>query len=358
MEKINTRHAISIGVIFSIGSLIISLGMNNTATWQTLITSFLLSLLLLIVYQNLLIKYPNLNLFEIIKLKYNNLFGNLLILIYVLLLTYNGVVIIYSFIDFITTINQSDFLSKELIMLINILLIRYVLKNSLLNMARFSQVVFILIITMIILLFIAGIGDIDFSNLLPLIFKNTENKTNILNLIVQPFLELTLLYNVFCKIKTKEKYKKNIFLIVSVISLIVLLVISIESIGLLGDDYYAYLNYPYYSAMSCINMSKIVIKIESLSLIVVYFSSFIKLVFIVYNAILGINIILNNKKNYYFPYLMFLHVLSLIMFDNIYEMMEIKCYYSLIFFTFIILIPILINMKNDKIDNKNIMQYT
>ena len=266
--------------------------------------------------------------------------------------------LLYSFIDFITTINQSDFLSKELIMLINILLIGYVLKNSLLNMARFSQVVFILIITLIILLFIAGIGDIDFSNLLPLISKNTENKTNILNLIVQPFLELTLLYNVFCKIKTKEKYKKNIFLIVSVISLIVLLVISIESIGLLGDDYYAYLNYPYYSAMSCINMSKIVIKIESLSLIVVYFSSFIKLVFIVYNAILGINIILNNKKNYYFPYLMFIHVLSLIMFDNIYEMMEIKCYYSLIFFTFIILIPILINMKNDKIDNKNIMQYT
>ena len=47
MEKINARHAISIGVLFSIGSLIISLGMNNTATWQTLITSFLLSLLLL-----------------------------------------------------------------------------------------------------------------------------------------------------------------------------------------------------------------------------------------------------------------------------------------------------------------------
>ena len=63
------------------------------------------------------------NIFEIIKNKYNNIFGNILISIYLLLLIYNSITIIYSFIDFITTINQSDFLSKELIMLINTLLI-------------------------------------------------------------------------------------------------------------------------------------------------------------------------------------------------------------------------------------------
>ena len=101
---------------------------------------------------------------------------------------------------------------------------------------------------------------------------------NTLNLLVQPFIELTLLYNIFCKLKINQKSKKHIFLIVSFITLIILLIITIESIGLLGDEYYSFLNFPYYSAISCINMNKIVIKIESLSLIIFYFTSFIKFV--------------------------------------------------------------------------------
>ena len=243
MEKISLRHAISIGVLFSLGSLIISLGMNTSLTWQTLIICFVISVLILLIYQNLLNKYPNLTLFEIIKQKYNNLLGNTIIIIYLLLLTYSSVSIIYFFIDFITTINQADFLSKELIMLINLLLIGYVLKTTLINIARFSQCCFITVIFMIIILFIVGIDDIDYSNLLPVVTKN-NNFNNILNILVQPFLEMTLLYNVFCKLKINQKSKKYIFIIISFITLLVLLIITIESIGMLGNKYYTFLNYP------------------------------------------------------------------------------------------------------------------
>ena len=147
-------------------------------------------------------------------------------------------------------------------------------------------------------------------------------------------------------------------MIVGFMSLVLLLVVSIESIGLLGKEYYSFLNYPYYSAMACINLNKIVIKIESMALIIFYFSSFIKLVFIVYNVILGFNNICKIKKKYYYPYLMLIHVLSLIFFDNIYEMMKLKYYYSIFLFIFVLLIPILINIRNNENDNKNITQYT
>ncbi len=354
MEKISLRHAISIGVLFSLGSLIISLGMNNTYTWQMLIISFVLAILVLIMYQKLLNKYPNLNLFEIIKLKYNNIIGNIIIILYLFMLTYNSVVIIYSFIDFITTINQSDFLSKELIMLINMLLLGYVLKTTLINIARFSQCCFVTIIFMIIILFIAGMSDIEFNNLLPIVTKNIDFN-NTLNLLVQPFIELTLLYNIFCKLKINQKSKKYVFLIVSFITLIILLIITIESIGLLGDEYYSFLNFPYYSAISCINMNKIVIKIESLCLIIFYFTSFIKLIFTIYNFVLGFNLITNTKKKYYFPYILFIHVLSFIMFDNIYELMELKKYYTFIFFVLSLFVPFLINIKKNNSENKNIM---
>ena len=80
-------------------------------------------------------------------------------------------------------LNQSDFLSKEIIMLINLLLLGYVLKSSLINIARFSQCCFIIVIFMIVMLFIVGISDIDYKNLLPLKVigdkKNTINFTKI-----------------------------------------------------------------------------------------------------------------------------------------------------------------------------------
>jgi hypothetical protein len=207
---------------------------------------------------------------------------------------------------------------------------------------------------MIIILFIAGMSDIEFNNLLPIVTKNIDFN-NTLNLLVQPFIELTLLYNIFCKLKINQKSKKYVFLIVSFITLIILLIITIESIGLLGDEYYSFLNFPYYSAISCINMNKIVIKIESLSLIIFYFTSFIKLIFTIYNFVLGFNLITNTKKKYYFPYILFIHVLSFIMFDNIYELMELKKYYTFIFFVLSLFVPFLINIKKNNSENKNIM---
>jgi len=64
------------------------------------------------------------------------------------------------------------------------------------------------------------------------------------------------------------------------------------------------------------------------------------------------------RCEYYYPYLMLIHVLSLIFFDNIYEMMKLKYYYSIFLFIFVLLIPILINIRNNENDHKNITQYT
>ena len=47
MGKLKNRHVISIGVLFSLGSIIINMGFNNEYIIQSLIVSFLLSLLVL-----------------------------------------------------------------------------------------------------------------------------------------------------------------------------------------------------------------------------------------------------------------------------------------------------------------------
>ena len=94
------------------------------------------------------------SLFSIIKTKYNNLIGNIIIIIYSIFLLINGVQIIYSFLDFITSINQLDYESKTFIMFLNFLLLVYILNNSLNNLSRFTQIIFVLSSTMIFLLFV------------------------------------------------------------------------------------------------------------------------------------------------------------------------------------------------------------
>lgn len=345
MEQIKVRHIISISVLFSIGNLIISLGNDNKHLWQTLIISYCLSVLILILYQKLLVKYPNMNLFEIIEYKYNNIFGKIIIMLYLIMLFYNSICIVFGFIDFISTINQYDFLSKELIMLINFVLIGYVLKSGLSVICRFAQTTFVIVLVLLSILFIVGIKDIDASNLLPLLPLNKNNTMfQSYNLLINPFLELTILFNVFCKLKN-NKLKNKLYYISSSVSLLVLFIISIQIQGILGSEYSAYLNYPYYTAISCINMSKIVIKIESLSLLVVYLCAFTKFIFIVYTLILGFNSLNHTKKRYYYPILLLIHILSLVVFDNISELNTLKLYYNLLFFIIVLLIPILINSK-------------
>lgn len=348
MNKIKSRHAISIGILFSLGSIVINMGFNNEYLIQSLIISFLVSSIIIYFYQVLLNKYPNKNLFQIINEKQNNILGKILIIFLLIILLINSVQIIYSFIDFISTINQLDFLSKNMIMLLNFILLGYILKNTLINLSRFSQVIFVLTSLMIVLLFIVGIKDMEFINLLPLYsFQKNDIFNNMNILVVQPFLEITLLFNVFSKMEN-TKIKKNIFIITSGLSLLLLLLISIESITLLGDNYTGFLNFPYYVAISCINMSKLVIRIESLSLVVFYFSSFVKLLFIINSFMLGFNTLTNTKRKYNYPILLLSHVLSLIMFDNLGELKQFMNYYSLSFIIISILIPFFIFIKKDK----------
>lgn len=348
METIKFRHILSIGVLFSIGNFIIYLGNNNLFVWQTLIIAFILSIIILFLYQKLLYKYPNNNLFEIIKNKYNNIFGNILIILYLVFLLYNLSSAVFSFVDFISTVNQSDFVSKEIIMLLHFILICYVLKNSLITLGKFSQVIFVITLSMILILYILGIKDINFLNNFPITFPNFLINHNTLDYLIQPFLETTILFNVICKMK-QTKIKNYIFIIINLFSLLILLIISTEIVGLLGKNYTSYLNYPYYTSISCINMSKIVIKIESLSLLIVYFTGFIKFVFVAYSFLLGINTIFKYQKLAFTPLILMINIFGMVIFNNVKEMNIVKYYYNIYALIIITMLPILLIRNNIKV---------
>lgn len=345
MEEIKKRHIIAIGSLFSLGTTAINIVSNMSYYWQSLLLAFLISFIIYLFYFKLLKQYPGMNMFEIIKQKYNNLLGKILIIILLLILLYQGTKVVFLFIDFITTINQLDFISKNIIMLINFILLGYVLKNSLFKICRFTQMVFISVIIMIFLLLILGLEDINYSNLLPLypIHENEFLKSFSI-ILVQPFCEITILFNVICKMKNLKE-KEYIFYKVGLISFLLILVITIETVGILGYDYSIILNYPYYSAIASINMNKLVIRIESLSLMIIYFSAFVKLLFIVYTLVEGMNVYSNSKKKYYYPILLLIHVLSLIIYSNEGQVKEFVYYNSIFLLIITILLPIILRKK-------------
>lgn len=348
METVKKRHAMAIGGLFALGTTTILIVSNNHHSWQALAVAYAFSFIVFGFYNKLLDNYPDMNIFEIIKSKYNNILGKVLTTIILLILLYQGTKIVYMFIDFITTINQLDFISKNIIMLINFILLGYVLKNNLLKICRFAQIIFISVVIIIGLLFLLGLEDINFENLLP-IYPVYENKffKSVITLLVEPFCEMTVLFNVFCKVK-KEKDKKNIFNKAATVSLILIMIIVIEVVGILGYDYSLILNYPYYSAIASVNMNKIVIRVESLSLIIIYFSAFVKLIFIVYSILEGFNILANVKKRYCYPFLLLIHMLSFVIYDNIGQLKQYTFCYSLILLLINVLLPISLLKKPEK----------
>ena len=152
--------------------------------------------------------------------------------------------------------------------------------------------------------------------------------------------------------------KKYIFYIINILSMLFIIWMCIEVIGILGSDYSCYLNYPYYVAISCINVSKIVIRIESLSFIIYYFCCFVKLVFIVYNLVIAFNTLTNSRRKHYQPFLLIMHILSLIIFDNFSEMKTFMIYYSLVYIIFSICLVFFLFIKKDKKqENINIINH-
>lgn len=345
MDNVRFRHVISIGILYTLGTVLISIASRGYHAWQGLLWAFVFAIPIYHLYNKLLKQFPNKNLFEIIECSFGKIISKIVIIMYIFFLWYKAGRIIFSYMDLIITTNQLAFEYKQLMLLLNLILLGYILKNGLNNIARLSQICFIIIIILISLLFIVGIGNMDLSNILPIYpIVYSDFQKNIFYFFIQPFMELTIIFNFICKIKNYSEQKKVLF-VVAFVSMVIILVIIIQTICILGKDYTLILNYPYYSCIATINVNKLIARFETISIIIFYICASIKVIVLLYCMELAISTLFHKQSNdqKYYYYIIFMStVLSFILYDNITQLRKMTIYYCIIAIVMHIIIPIFI----------------
>lgn len=278
MGKINNLQFSSIFIMLILGSFFNINSFNVTNQLNSfifvIILVFILGLLLIYLFNYILSFRKNLTLSNKIKLLFNNnlsLFLNsILVLCYFILLIYN----FYNLNHFI----KLTFLDNTPLYIIGLsitICIIYINIKGLEVLSRVSFILLIISITLMIIPFISLFNLIDFSNFLPINIKNIYSDS--LNLIItnltQFFILLLIPKN---KIINNKKTSKYIY-ISYLITFIIILTMFIYIIGILGVNLPKLYEYPLYNIYKRINIFNFINRIENILIIKWIFESFILL---------------------------------------------------------------------------------
>ena len=355
-----TRQALSISILFMMGTSIISIGNYGYHAWQAMIVSFFLCIPFFFLIDYLMRSHPGKSLFEIICSSFFKPIAKIILMLYILYILYVSGRIVFRYVEFVTTIRLVD--KAQVPLLLSIIAVSIVLlKSSVRTFARFGQVAFILSTISIISFIIIGLEDVNLSYLLPLYpYHEKDFIKNIFLFIIRPFGEGVILINVLCQTED-TKYKRHIFFMAMLFSFLILLLVTIRTISVLGDDFVLQINYPLYTSVGIINFMDFLVRIESLSVIIFFFAILIKLVICLYSIKIGIEQLFNIKETNVLSFpITFLNVaLSQVLYQNITEFIQFYPIYAMVSVLFIHVIPIILCIitfiKQKKIKKKNII---
>ena len=162
-----TRQALSISILFMMGTSIISIGNYGYHAWQAMIVSFFLCIPFFFLIDYLMRSHPGKSLFEIICSSFFKPIAKIILMLYILYILYVSGRIVFRYVEFVTTIRLVD--KAQIPLLLSIIAVSIVLlKSSVRTFARFGQVAFILSTISIISFIIIGLEDVNLSYLLPL----------------------------------------------------------------------------------------------------------------------------------------------------------------------------------------------
>jgi spore germination protein KB len=284
-----------------------------------MITGFIVTVPLGIVYSSILKRFPGKNLIQINKQVYGRLLGNFISIIYtmyfLLIVPYN----IRFAVDFLNI-----FIFPETPMIVFTILFTFIcswaVREGIEVIARCSPILVTISIIVTIITIMLLSRDMKFSNFLPAFQLKTMELiqgTHIMQAI--PFGEILVFSMINCNLKNAEAIKKNILIGLS-ISAFYTLSIAIRSgavFGMLSVNQVS----TAYQALELINLGHILTRLESLTTLVLLITIFVKTCIFFYATVLSIAELLKlaSYKVLVTPLGIIFICLSVIVFENVLE---------------------------------------
>lgn len=318
------------------------IGITKKDTWLVLIIGFIIISLMLLVYTSLSNKYPRKNLIEINEILFGKYFGKVMSILYIYFFWF----LIPANVRFI-----SDFFSTYLfpqietsVFVIAIILISiYTVKKGIEVIARTGFILSTLSIITAIFITIFTIGNIRFSNFLPVFQLNFKEFIQGINLMVCiPFGEIIVFLMIFPYVDDLNQVKKSAFLGLSFGSLYFLIII-LRNTAVLGNIASIHV-LPSYQVARLINIGEAITRVEVLIAVTLLFNVFLKVCIYYYATVLSIAQIFNLQS--YKPLIIPVGIISLILSISMYNSPVEEFYaaaniYPIYSIPFIILFPII-----------------
>jgi len=238
MEQLTERQALSITILFIVGSSIVA-GVAKSAkenAWLSLVIAAIVCVPIFIIYIRLLNAYENKNIFEICEIVFGRILGKILIVILIVDIIYNAAIILRVLAEFIYTTGLNE-TSRMLIITLIISLSVFIVKKGILVYGRWNTIFLVVTITVVMFTSILLFPSSDFNLLRPIMYDGFEPvKKGAISTLAVPMSQVGILLGMTNCINPKAS-KKKILLLGLLFSTIILLVIIIGDISIIGGNY-------------------------------------------------------------------------------------------------------------------------
>lgn len=297
-ENLKTSQFTFLIISFIMGStLLITMidGIASQDTWIVVILGFAVSIPFLLIYSHLAKRFPGKNLIQMNDIIFGKAIGKIISLVYVtcffLVLTFN----ISDVSSFYTGYVMPD-TPKMVFIVIFTLVCAFAVQRGVAAIAKVSLLTTVLTIGAVILTTLMLIGNMDFSNFLPVLDEPVIRYVQATQITVEiPYLEVVSLLMVAPLIKDNRKLTRSWILGVAVAALLFLTIVVRDTAvlggasGILGDNSF--------EAIRLIDIEGFLTRIELLIALNYTTSLFIKNSVLYYATLSGISQLLGIERN-------------------------------------------------------------
>lgn len=345
-EIIANRQAGAVVSMFIMGSTLI-LGVGSKAgqdIWLVIILAGIAVMPLLAIYARILALFPGHNLYQILSILFGPVAGRALSLLYIWYAYSLGALVMRNFQEFINIVSFPETPIFVPIMMMGLVCI-WAVKEGIEVLGRMSQLMFILLAFIMIVVIALSMKDADIDNMRPVACSGFQAiMRSTYNVLAFPLAETVL----FMTVLNLDKERNNsyyIYFLGILFGLILILLASVRNMLVLGSEITENVHFPPYVAVTIINIGSFLQRIEITVSVVFLFTGFIKISICLMSACKGIDCLLGlgGYRQIVAPVGLLLMITACFIFKNIMEMSDFAFnmyrYYA---FPFQVVLPIVI----------------
>lgn len=275
-EVLTDKQAISLMVLSLTGSSFVVLpGMQaGRDVWISKIMAIILILPFMYIYNKLMDKFPHKSLFDIFKIVFGKVLGNIINVLYIWYFFYLGVLELRIFGDIIQTVSIPETPIIFPVIFVSILCM-VVAKYGIEVMGNWCETIIIVIATIIIVTVGFLVKDMDIDNLRPVLYDGWGPVLKGTILIFSfPYGESIIFTAVFTNIIGKHKSK--VYFLGTLIQGIMGIIVYLSTILTIGDNLARQSYFPGFIAISHVNVGNFIQRVDIVVPLVFIFGGVIK----------------------------------------------------------------------------------